>query len=203
MNFWDRVAGLYDWVELTNRRVNSAAAVRVARLVPEGARVLDCAAGTGLFALAAARRADSVLCTDLSQAMLSRAEKKARKQGLSNICFAVRDLTALPEGNGGFDVVIAANVLHLLPEPETAVRELWRVTAPGGRLILPTYLQGKAEAAYGTMIKIYQGAGFHYEHAFTPGTYRTFLENLCLAPVGLEVIPGHVPEGIALLEKLY
>lgn len=203
MNFWDRVAGLYDWVELTNRRVNSAAAVRVARLVPEGARVLDCAAGTGLFALAAAQRADSVLCTDLSQAMLSRAEKKARKQGLSNICFAVRDLTALPEGNGSFDVVIAANVLHLLPEPETAVRELWRVTAPGGRLILPTYLQGKAEAAYGTMIKIYQGAGFHYEHAFTPGTYRTFLENLCLAPVELEVIPGHVPEGIALLEKLY
>lgn len=203
MNFWDRVAGLYDWVELTNRRVNSAAAVRVARLVPEGARVLDCAAGTGLFALAAARRADSVLCTDLSQAMLSRAEKKARKQGLSNICFAVRDLTALPEGNGGFDVVIAANVLHLLPEPETAVRELWRVTAPGGRLILPTYLQGKAEAAYGTMIKIYQGAGFHYEHAFTPGTYRAFLENLCLAPVELEVIPGRVPEGIALLEKLY
>ena len=203
MNFWDRVAGLYDWVELTNRRVNSAAAVRVARLVPEGAKVLDCAAGTGLFALAAARRADSVLCTDLSQAMLSRAETKARKPGLSNICFAVRDLTALPEGNGSFDVVIAANVLHLLPEPETAVRELWRVTAPGGRLILPTYLQGKAEAAYGTMIKIYQGAGFHYEHAFTPGTYRTFLENLCLAPVELEVIPGHVPEGIALLEKLY
>ena len=203
MNFWDRVAGLYDWVELTNRRVNSAAAVRVARLVPEGAKVLDCAAGTGLFALAAARRADSVLCTDLSQAMLSRAEKKARKQGLSNICFAVRDLTALPEGNGSFDVVIAANVLHLLPEPETAVRELGRVTAPGGRLILPTYLQGKAEAAYGTMIKIYQGAGFHYEHAFTPGTYRAFLENLCLAPVELEVIPGHVPEGIALLEKLY
>lgn len=203
MNFWDRVAGLYDWVELTNRRVNSAAAVRVARLVPEGAKVLDCAAGTGLFALAAARRADSVLCTDLSQAMLSRAEKKARKQGLSNICFAVRDLTALPEGNGSFDVVIAANVLHLLPEPETAVRELWRVTAPGGRLILPTYLQGKAEAAYGTMIKIYQGVGFHYEHAFTPGTYRTFLENLCLAPVELEVIPGRVPEGIALLEKLY
>lgn len=203
MNFWDRVAGLYDWVELTNRRVNSAAAVRVARLVPEGARVLDCAAGTGLFALAAARRADSVLCTDLSQAMLSRAEKKARKQGLSNICFAVRNLTALPEGNGSFDVVIAANVLHLLPEPEMAVRELWRVTAPGGRLILPTYLQGKAGTAYGTMIKIYQGVGFHYEHAFTPGTYRTFLENLCLAPVELEVIPGHVPEGIALLEKLY
>lgn len=103
--------------------------------------------------------------------------------------------------DGGFDAVIAANVLHLLPSPELAVRELWRVTAPGGRLILPTYLQGKTGAACGTMIRIYQGAGFHYEHAFTPETYRMFLERLNLAPVTLEVISGGVPEGIALLEK--
>ena len=51
------------------------------------------------------------------------------------------------------------------------------------------------------MIKIYQGVGFHYEHAFTPGTYREFLEHLELAPVAVEVIPGRVPEGIGVLEK--
>ena len=51
------------------------------------------------------------------------------------------------------------------------------------------------------MIKIYQGAGFHYEHAFTPETYRMLLESLKLAPVTVEVIPGRVPEGIAVLEK--
>ena len=51
------------------------------------------------------------------------------------------------------------------------------------------------------MIKIYQGVGFHYEHAFTPETYREFLERLQLAPVTLEVISGGVPEGIAVLEK--
>ncbi len=110
-------------------------------------------------------------------------------------------MTALPDPDGGFDAVIAANVLHLLPEPEKAVRELWRVTAPGGRLILPTYLQGWTGAAYGAVIKIYQGVGFHYEHAFTPETYRMFLESLTLAPVEVEVIPGRLPEGIALLEK--
>ena len=202
MSFWDRIAGLYDLAEFTNRRVNSAAVTRVAQLIPDGARVLDCAAGTGAFTLAAARRAEAVLCTDLSQAMLDRAEKKARKKSLSNITFALRDLTALPEEGGSFTVVLAANVLHLLPEPEKAVRELWRVTAPGGRLILPTYLQGKTGASYGTLIKIYQGIGFHYEYAFTPETYRAFLENLRLAPLQLEVISGHVPEGIAILEKL-
>ena len=199
--FWDRWARFYDLAERSNRAVNRAAAARVGSLVPPGARVLDCAAGTGEFSLAAAGRASSVLCTDLSLPMLDQARRKAKKRGLSNISFARRDVTALSDRDGSFDAVIAANVLHLLPEPEKAVRELWRVAAPGGRLILPTYLQGRAGAAYGAMIKIYQGVGFHYEHAFTPETYRQFLEGLELAPVAVEVIPGRVPEGIALLEK--
>ncbi len=199
--FWDRVSGLYDLAEWTNRKVNAAAAARVVELVPNRAKVLDCAAGTGLFSLAAAQRADAVLCTDLSEAMLKQARKKAKKRGLTNIGFASRDLTALPDPDGSFDAVIAANVLHLLPEPETAVRELWRVTAPGGRLILPTYLQGKVGTTYGTLIKIYQGVGFHYEHAFTAETYRMFLAGLELGPVTVEGVSGHVPEGIAVLEK--
>ena len=173
----------------------------LAGLVPKGARVLDCAAGTGEFSLAAAERAETVLCTDLSLPMLDRARKKAKKRGLTNISFAQRDITALPDRDGTFEVVIAANVLHLLQKPENAVRELWRVTAPGGRLILPTYLLGQVGTAYGTMIKIFQGVGFHYEHAFTSETYQMLLESLNLAPVLVEVIPGRVPEGIAVLEK--
>lgn len=200
-SFWDKVARLYDLAELTNRRVNASAVERVAQLVPQGAAVLDCAAGTGKFSLAAARRAASVLATDLSQPMLDRAAAKARRAGLRNITFAVRDITALEEPDGSFDAVIAANVLHLLPQPEIAVGELWRVTRPGGRLILPTYLQGKTGAAAGELIKIYQGVGFHYEHAFTPETYRAFLEGLGLGAVTLEVMEGRVPEGIAVLER--
>lgn len=199
--FWDRVAGLYDLAEWTNRRAYAAAAARAAELIPTGGRVLDCAAGTGAFSLAAARRAKSVLCTDQSEAMLERARKKAAKLGLNNIAFARRDITTLPDPDGAFDAVIAANVLHLLPQPELAVRELWRVAAPGGRLILPTFLQGKVGAAYGTLIKIYQGVGFHYEHAFTQATYREFLERLGLGPVTVEGIDGKVPEGIGVLEK--
>ena len=199
--FWDRWAWFYDLAERSNRTVNSAAAARVAELVPVGARVLDCAAGTGEFSLAAAKRAASVLCTDQSRPMLDRARKKAAKRELTNIRFAQRDVTALSDPDGSFDAVIAANVLHLLPEPETAVRELWRVTAPGGRLILPTYLQGKTGAACGTMIRIYQGVGFHYEHAFTPETYQTFLERLGLGRAAVEVIPGRLPVGLAVLQK--
>ena len=200
-SFWDKIAGLYDLAEWTNAKVNAAARKRVGELVPAGGRVLDCAAGTGDFSLAAAKRAGSVLCTDLSLPMLDKARKKAAKQGLSNITFAQRDITALSDPDGSFDAVIAGNVLHLLDDPEPAVRELWRVTAPVGRLILPTYLQGNVGTTYGTMIKIYQGVGFHYEHAFTPETSREFLERLELGPVSVEVIEGKVPEGIGILEK--
>ena len=200
-SFWDRWAWFYDLAERSNRRAYAGAAARAAELIPAGARVLDCAAGTGTFSLAAARRAESVLCTDQSETMLDRARKKAAKMGLDNIGFAARDVTALSDPDGSFDAVIAANVLHLLPEPEIAVRELWRVTAPGGRLILPTFLQGKVGAAYGALFKIYQGVGFHYAHAFTCETYREFLERLGFGPVAVEVIDGKVPEGIGILEK--
>lgn len=199
--FWDRWAWFYDLAEWSNRKVNAAAARRTAELIPPGASVLDCATGTGEFSLAVAKQAGRILCTDLSEAMLRRARKKAEKRGLSNITFAVRDIAALPDPDGSYDAVIAANVLHLLPQPETAVRELWRVTAPGGRLILPTYLQGRVGAVYGELIKIYQGVGFHYEHAFTPETYRAFLEGLGLGKVKVEVISGHVPEGIGVIDK--
>lgn len=199
--FWDRWARFYDLTQWTNRKANAAAAARTAARIPAGARVLDCAAGTGLFSLAAAERAGFVLCTDLSEAMLEQAKRKARRRGLTNLDFARRDLTALPDPENSFDAVIAANVLHLLPAPDKAVRELWRVTAPGGRLLLPTYLQGKTGAAYGAVIKIYQGVGFHYEHAFTPETYRTFLERLDLGRVTVEVIPGRLPVGLAVLQK--
>lgn len=201
MTFWDRWARAYDWTQRTNRRVNAAAAARAAALVPPGARVLDCAAGTGLFSLAVSGRAGQVLCTHLSLPMLDRARKKAARRGLTNIVFARRDLLALPEVDGSFDAVIAANVLHLLEAPEGAVRELWRVTAPGGSLLLPTYLQGRAGAAYGTVIKIYHGMGFHCEHASTPESCRAFLEGLRLAPVELEIIPGPLPLGLAALRK--
>ena len=45
----------------------------------------------------------------------------------------------LPYADGSFEVVIAANVLHLLPEPDKALDEAARVLAPGGLLIVPTF----------------------------------------------------------------
>lgn len=200
MTFWDEIAGVYDLAEWTNKKANAETIRQVRELVPQWSSVLDCAAGTGEFSLAAAERAGAVMCTDLSQAMLDKAEAKAGRRGITNISFLVRDMNALPDGDGTYDVVIAANVLHLLPHPEAALGELWRVTVPGGRLILPTYLQGEASPFARLLIGLYQKMGFRYQKRFTLTTYRKFLREQGL-PARVTRVPGQVPVGLAVCEK--
>ena len=198
--FWDRIAGFYDLAERTNKKANAEAVRRAASLTPVGAAVLDCAAGTGEFSLALAPRAGTVLCTDLSRPLLDRAKEKAQQRGLSNITFAVRDLTALPDPDGAFDVVVAANVLHLLPDPEQAAAELWRVTAPGGKLILPTYLQGEAGPGFKLLIALYKLLGFRPRYFFTVDSYAGFFRR-CGLTAQVTRVDGRLPVGFAVLSK--
>ncbi|MCI7760214.1 MAG: methyltransferase domain-containing protein, partial [[Eubacterium] saphenum] len=146
MTFWDRFAGVYDIIELTNGKVYREMCAITRRLVPNGATVLDCAAGTGELSFAAAVRAESVLCTDISENMLKTAKKKAAARRKDNISFAERNIFDLQESDNTYDIVIAGNVLHLLDNPQDAVRELYRVLKKGGKLLLPTFVTaGHAE----------------------------------------------------------
>lgn len=199
--FWDRFADLYDLAESANRRAVRGMIAETARRVPAGSHMLECAAGTGEISLAAAPFARCVLCTDLSLPMLERARRKAVRRGLSNIAFAQRDLFQLPDQDGSFGAVCAANVLHLLDAPEKAVAELWRVTAPGGVLLLPTFLMGEAGPVMRALIALYRLLGFRQKHMFTRRNYRAFLESLGLPVSELTVVPGRLPVGLAVLQK--
>ena len=199
--FWDRIAGWYDLAEVCNGRTVRGMAAAVARRVPEGADFLECAAGTGEISLAAAPFVRRALCTDLSLSMLDRARQKAAGQRLGNIDFAQWDLMNLPEKDGAFGAVCAANVLHLLEQPAQAVSELWRVTAPGGVLLLPTFLIGEARPLMRRIIAFYQLLGFRPKHTFSRQSYQDFLQGLGLPLTELTVIPGRLPVGLAVFYK--
>lgn len=199
--FWDRIAGIYDLAERFNRRAVQEMTAETVRRLPPGCGLLECAAGTGAISLAAAPSVRHVWCTDLSLPMLDQARAKAGKLGLSNIEFAQRDLFHLPEPSGTYGAVCAANVLHLLDSPEAAVRELWRVTAPGGVLLLPTFLQGQPGALMKVLLPLYKLLGFRPRHAWTAESYRAFFENMGLPPREMAFIPGRLPVGLAVLEK--
>lgn len=200
-SFWERFAFLYDLAEGTNAKAVRGMVTAVAQQVPAGASVLECAAGTGEISLAAAPKAGHVLCTDLSRAMLDRAFGKARRLGLANVDFALRDLLHLTDPDECFDVVIAANVLHLLDAPEAAIRELWRVTRPGGLLILPTFLMGEAGLGFRVLIRLYRLLGFRSKREYTPADYRAMVEGCGLGSLEYSVVPGRLPVGLAVLTK--
>ncbi|GIW20303.1 MAG: SAM-dependent methyltransferase [Chloroflexota bacterium] len=94
-------------------------------------RVLDVGTGTGVVALLVAELGHEVTGLDASPAMLERARAKAQERGLV-VDWRLGDAEALPVDLGGFDVVVARQLLWTLPHPARALAA-WRDAArPGG-----------------------------------------------------------------------
>lgn len=198
MNFWDKIARFYDLAQKFNSKAYREMTAEITRLVSLGAQVLDCAAGTGTLTIAAAEKAEKVVCTDLSLSMLEQAKKKCSKNHINNVFFEERDITALSDLDESYDVVIAGNVLHLLDCPEKAVAELYRVTRTGGILILPTFLTLKKESP---LVRVYRLLGFNPSKSYSPDEYRKMLEGCNIGEVKFKLIKGKIPCGFAVIRK--
>jgi SAM-dependent methyltransferase len=99
-------------------------------------RILDAACGNGRHARILLKRADpdaKLTTFDLSPKMLERARARLKS---SRVTHTVADLTRLPYADGTFDAVVCGWVLEHLPDPRPGLRELSRVLAPGGQLLL-------------------------------------------------------------------
>jgi len=100
-----------------------------------GKRVLDVGTGDGAYAIEAARRGADVTGVDSDPAMLGAARARARAGGVS-VALREARAEALPFAGASFDVVLAITVLCFVPDPHAAVKEMARVLAPGGTLVL-------------------------------------------------------------------
>ena len=135
---WDAIAQGYDRyvapqeVELANQ------ALRLVSLEP-GERFLDVAAGPGGLGLPAARLGARVLATDWSAAMIERFEARVRDEGLEDAEGKVMDCHALDLPDDSVDVTGSQFGVMLVPDQPRALREMVRVTKPGGRVLVIAY----------------------------------------------------------------
>lgn len=99
-------------------------------------RVLEAGVGTGLSLAAYAPHLE-VVGIDLSPEMLDKARLRADPARTEQVLgLAQMDASALGFADGVFDIVAAMYVMTVVPEPEAVMRELSRVCAPGGEVIL-------------------------------------------------------------------
>jgi len=135
---WDDIAEGYDrYVVPTEVRLANEALGHVA--LKAGDRFLDVAAGSGGLSLPAARLGANVVATDWSPVMIERFEARVREEALSDAEGHVMDAHALELPDATFDVTGSQFGVMLVADQPLALREMVRVTKPGGRVLLIAY----------------------------------------------------------------
>ena len=198
--FWDAVAFVYDiFADGINRKANRALCAAVEPLIAPADEVLECACGTGLLTGVIAPRCRRLIATDLSVKMLARAKKKYGRY--PSVTFAQADITRLAYPDGQFDAVVAANVIHLLDDPYQALRELDRVCRPGGRIIIPTYMNRTDKGKTNGVSDAIGRVGADFKREFTLDSYKRFFADAGYADAAYTLCAGRIPCAVAVLRK--
>ena len=134
---WDAIAALYDEHVAPGESELATAGLRLAGL-QAGDTFLDVAAGTGGLSLPAARLGAKVLGTDWSPTMIEHLNARATAEGL-DAEGRVMDCHALDIPDDTYDVTGSQFGVMLVPDQAQALREMVRVTRPGGRVLLIAY----------------------------------------------------------------
>lgn len=197
--FWNKISPVYDLFEnVYNRKVYKGTGIKVAEFIDKNDSVLECACGTGAITEEIAKKCRQVLATDFAEGMLKRASKKCRKYG--NVSFRQEDITDIKCEDESFDKVVAGNVIHLLPVPEKALNELLRVVRPGGKVIIPTYIN-MARDSSGFAVKFIEMLGADFKRQFDIDSYKKFFEDKGFKDVEFYVVDGRMPCAVAVITK--
>jgi ubiquinone/menaquinone biosynthesis C-methylase UbiE len=138
-SLWDKQAYSYDKRNLGVYKNAYELSIQKAQAIlsPEH-EVLEIGCGTGIISLGIAPLVKSIVATDISPQMISVAKSKAQRASITNIEFHVHDGYALPYDDQTFDVALLFNVLHMVKEPASLLREAQRLLKPTGYLISAT-----------------------------------------------------------------
>jgi len=192
--YWERHSRGYDRSLKVLRKPLPRMLELTSNAVTGATRVLEVAAGTGLVTTVIAGAAREVVATDYSEAMVALLESRVRDRSLSNVTCQRADIYALSFEPASFDAVVAANVLHLVPDFGGAVAALRRVLRPGGKLVAPTFCHDQTLRS-AVVSRLLSLTGFPSHRRFTASSLRSTLDSAGLRIVTEETLGGLIPIG--------
>jgi ubiquinone/menaquinone biosynthesis C-methylase UbiE len=132
-DYFEQVSSEWDVLRQNYYGEEVREAVMKAAQITANDTVLDVGAGTGFLTEAAARTAGKVVALDFSEGMTDKALRKVKGK---NVEFKIGDVEKIPLENSSVQVVIGNMILHHCPRPRHAIKEMARVLANSGRLVL-------------------------------------------------------------------
>ncbi len=111
--------------------------------ITKNLRVLDLGCGDGNTAIPEAKLQANVLGVDIAGNLVEAGNRRAMKEGLSNVTFQVGDASDLNElEDASFDLTISMFGAMFAPRPFDVAKEMVRVTRKGGRIIMANWIPG-------------------------------------------------------------
>ena len=135
--FWDRVAPGYNKSPIADTESYARKLAATQALMEPHMEVLELGCGTGSTALEHAPHVAHIEATDISAGMIAIAHEKAGAAGIDNVSFRQASLEELDESKR-YDMVLALNLIHLLPDRVAALAKIHRLLKPGGLFISST-----------------------------------------------------------------
>src|SRR5579863_147243 len=170
---YERWAPIYDFVFDLPFHPGRRAAARAANAAAgDNGSILVIGVGTGLE-LSLLSRAARVTGIDISEPMLKIARRRVRKGALRHVrSLQAMDASALTFADASFDVTLAPYVVSVVPNPAAVLAEMWRVTRPGGRMVVMNHfadtMKSPRAAAEALMERFSGWLGWHPRFAYAP-----------------------------------
>lgn len=171
---WNRIRVEYFKDELRERTINS---VDINNKV-----IADLGAGTGFISLEIAKKANIVFSVDSSKNMLGELYKAAKENNLNNIYPINSEVEDLPLFDDSIDLIFMNMALHHVENPGKAIKEIYRILKPCGKVIITDVLEHDGQWAREEMFDVW--LGFNYDQLIN-WFEEAYFKNIYVSNTGL------------------
>lgn len=198
--FWDKIAPKYAKDPISDMKSYSATRDRIKEILQPHHRVLEIGCGTGSTALELAEGVDRYIGTDVSSGMIAIAQTKLGEATPTHLRFATHAADDIP--SAPHDVILALNLLHLVPNIEEVLDRVYEALPTGGMFIAKTPLLKDGSWFLRPMVSVMRAFGkAPFVNCFSGSELKTYLKE-----AGFELIetlnqPGMAPREFTVARK--
>ena len=153
--FWDKTSDNYDKTEERFEFIHVRSREKTKKHLKDTDIVLDYGCGTGTVACEFANQVKEIHAIDISSKMIEIANEKAIVGKVENVSFAQGDIFDDSYEKESFDVILAFNMLHTVPNPQNVVQRIHELLKPQGVFVSVTpCLRGKMSFLVNVQIQL-------------------------------------------------